>query len=220
MLTESDQPGVDASAGRARFEHTFSEKKIAYPVVLWNPYYKFEYFGDVEGAVLDRGGSVTVRREQALKPGDPYYHHVKGMITIKIPVVLMVDATMPSWLVLFHELGHVKQYYESGGEAGWNKKLGDVAAIEADNLKRHENPICRDLKLPIRAHYKHMSFGFTNLLQMYASDTKKPALIREPNVARLKARNDGLLKQAKANELKQKEGGVLGPKIAGYFVKK
>lgn len=220
MLTESDTSGEQAVRARAKFSGAFDEKKIGYPVVLWNPYYQFNYFGNVEGLEVNPSGALTPRKESAIRSGDPYLQHVGKFSTIKIPAVLMVDSTMPSWVVLYHELGHVKQYYEAGGEAAWKKKLAKVAAIEADNLKRHENPICVDVKLPIRAHYKHMSLGLEGVLQTYGSKTKQPALIREASLDRLKARKNELLRQATENEAQQRKSGVGGPKIHGFFVKR
>jgi len=211
MLTELDQSSPDAQTGRKKFKNMFGEDKIQYPVVLWNPYYKFDYFGDVEGVIINPSGDVSVPQERALKPGDMYLQHVTNFGTTKVPVVLMTEATMPSWLVLFHELGHVVQYYESGGEAGWGQRLTNVDAIEAENLKLHENPICRHVQLPIRAHYKHMSFGFAGLIQTYSSNMKKQALIKEPNAQALAAKKRQLVEEAKKN--------AKTPKAPGFFIK-
>ena len=78
----------------------------------------------------------------------------------------------PPWLTLLHELGHLKQFKDdhvlsgedaqsyvalvrgagiSGSEDGGH----GVAAIEADNLRKHENPAARAAGLPVREHYDH-----------------------------------------------------------------
>lgn len=219
MLTESDQTSVDANNARGKFKNAFKEDKIGYPVVLWNPYYKFEYFGDVDGVKMNPSGDVVKKQYSELKSGDMYLQTVNSFGASQTPVVFMIEAEMPSWIVLFHELGHVKQYYESGGEADWKKKLGNVAAIEADNLKRHEYPICRNVNLPTRGHYKHNIHGFSTLLQKYSGLSIKEALIQAPNAAKLKEKKATLLQKAKQNGIRSRDLKPGDKKIPGFFVK-
>src|SRR3954471_24264091 len=50
MLTDLDHSSPDAERGRTRaFKVFFKDKTIVRPVVLWNPKYDFDYFGDVQG---------------------------------------------------------------------------------------------------------------------------------------------------------------------------
>ena len=58
-------------------------------------------------------------------------------------------------IVLIHEMGHCKQWLE--GKSAYKSKLDrkDISTIEADNLKRHEAPVAKELGLPIRNHYEH-----------------------------------------------------------------
>jgi len=74
---------------------------------------------------------------------------------------------MPAWIVLYHELGHVRQYFDCGGADGWRRRLSDTSAIEAENLTKHENPICVETSRAIRAHYKHSIYGFKGLKRRY-----------------------------------------------------
>ena len=60
--------------------------------------------------------------------------------------------TYPPEITLLHELGHAKQFIE-GGWFGPDGPLKDVAEVEADNLKRHENPVCKDYGLLQRVKY-------------------------------------------------------------------
>src|SRR5262245_45647439 len=49
MLTEGDQSSPDADRGRTKYLQEFRVNSLPRPVVLWNPKYDFEYFGDVQG---------------------------------------------------------------------------------------------------------------------------------------------------------------------------
>ncbi|OGF23492.1 MAG: hypothetical protein A2V63_05570 [Candidatus Eisenbacteria bacterium RBG_19FT_COMBO_70_11] len=70
---------------------------------------------------------------------------------------------VPLDLVLYHELGHAKQFLEDpaafkrmehdADTSGALKRDGYYANIENDNLKRHEWPICDDIQFPRRGSY-------------------------------------------------------------------
>jgi hypothetical protein len=65
----------------------------------------------------------------------------------------------PPEISLIHEIGHMKQYIEDPDQ--FAKKVQGLnvdgnkgtAEIEADNLRRHENPICKELGLLQRVKY-------------------------------------------------------------------
>ncbi|MGA3400411.1 MAG: hypothetical protein ABSC95_14420 [Acetobacteraceae bacterium] len=79
------------------------------------------------------------------------------------------DVVYPSEIVLIHELGHAKQYIEN---PGWFASQGGggavvagsktTAEIEADNLRRHEHPVCKDYGLLQRQNYTDF-LGFNDV---------------------------------------------------------
>lgn len=198
MLTDQDQSGAEAVVARDKYNEHFGTRTIARPTVLWNPFYDFEYFGDVTGVRLTPDGQIYPKLLGELKSGDYYYQYKttgKFARTIKVPVVRCTLSTMPAWIVLYHELGHVKQYFEGGNNAvnTWIEKLKDTASIEADNLDRHENPICKEAQLGIREHYKHMRIGFDAVLSAYTG-AKAPAFRTSPSPMQ-RAIDDATLRQ-------------------------
>lgn len=71
-------------------------------------------------------------------------------------------AVYPPEITLIHEIGHAKQYIEDPArfpsyDREWTLIPGTLPndAIEADNLRRHEHPVCNDYGLPTRTHYSH-----------------------------------------------------------------
>jgi hypothetical protein len=178
MLTEQDQSSADVAGARDVYRQVFSTprnpaSKIIRPVVLWNPDYQFEYFGNVEGAKIEPNGDI-----KPLGPREPggYVYKYKTAFSVTTRVIRLTRAKMASWIVLFHELGHTKQFWEGGAtlaqaEQAWLTRLGKTAAIEADNLAHHENPMCADVRIAPRAHYKHNTFGLNDLLRGYGQET-------------------------------------------------
>ncbi|WP_026397108.1 hypothetical protein [Acetobacter nitrogenifigens] len=82
----------------------------------------------------------------------------------------LVDADYSPEIGLLHELGHAKQFIEDRGYR-LGRKIGQKqpwfplnasslndqqnADVEADNLRRHEHPVCQDLGLVIRNNYQN-----------------------------------------------------------------
>ena len=64
-------------------------------------------------------------------------------------------APLPPEIVLLHEFGHIAQYMGELPTYVTLFKAGDIAAIEADNLKRNEWPVCEDYGLAKRSTYLH-----------------------------------------------------------------
>ena len=72
----------------------------------------------------------------------------------------MSGKVLPLGVSLMHELGHAKQYIEKpswfvGHYEAATKKSNKASQleIENDNVQRHEQPICEELKLPFRTKY-------------------------------------------------------------------
>ena len=61
----------------------------------------------------------------------------------------------PASIVLIHELGHAKQYIEDKTLfcTKTTPARESTDFVEADNLKRHENPVCKDMGLLQRVKY-------------------------------------------------------------------
>lgn len=103
------------------------------PCIIWNP----------GGYFKTKGAEISGYRPT----GAPMYQGKKQ------------DTEYPPEITLIHELGHAKQYIETPGWFGSRGPNGDVAGskevkeIEADNLKRHENPVCKEWGLPQRVNY-------------------------------------------------------------------
>lgn len=69
-----------------------------------------------------------------------------------------VDHTIPALVCLFHELGHAKQFFLN---PYWYKSMltvkdsmGVAYKLEYDNLQKHEDPLLREMGLPIRRRYE------------------------------------------------------------------
>ena len=177
MMVEDDPVSEESTKARTEYVKHTRTKIIARPTVFWCPDYSFSYYGDVSGVAMQSDDTITIKQINSLVPGDYYYKYpnVGRFPPVSVPVVRYTKSEMPAWIVLHHELGHVKQYY-SGTPEGWVRRLLDTADIEADNLATHENPICRSANIAIRANYKHMINGFGLVASAYAMENKKPAL--------------------------------------------
>lgn len=75
----------------------------------------------------------------------------------------------PPEIVLLHEIGHAKQYIENPswfGKKGVDQAIIEgsktVVEIEADNLRRHEHPVCQEYGLKQRQNYTDFE-GFNNI---------------------------------------------------------
>jgi len=184
MMTKDDPDGEEVQKAKAVYERHTGTRLLPRPTVFWCPDYEFEYFGDVDGIRLQTDGSVFPRTLAELRPGDYYYQYKVGSNLIKVPVVRYTKGKMPPWVVLYHELGHVKQYFQAGVnnkkntsqlDDAWRTRLSNTDAIEAENLADHENPICVETGLSERRHYKHMGNGMYRVIEAYAGK-KAPAL--------------------------------------------
>lgn len=220
MLTEQDRSSPEVLVARAEYQRAFNLQApivIARPTVFWCADYRFEYYGDVVGCVSKPNGDMTpIVNVAQLRPGDFYLQYTTTLYgkasVFKVPVVRYTKAFMEPWIVLLHELGHVKQYFEGGADPAswdraWSVRLGDTDGIEADNLSRHENPVCREAGIAIRQHYKHMANGMGGINQAFASPKKAPAL-RVANSPGERVKLDSeLLYAAKYNQLHKKADG-------------
>lgn len=68
------------------------------------------------------------------------------------------DYTIPALVCLYHELGHAKQYYEKkiwyNSAITVRDSMGVPYQIEYDNLHQHEDPLLREMGIPIRKRYE------------------------------------------------------------------
>ncbi len=206
MLTESDQSGPDAERGRLRALEALGRKTIERPVVLWNPSYAFPYYGDVKGVTFNSSGDT---KAEPTKSTEGYYYQYKsGIATLEARVIRVTKSQMPAWIVLYHELGHVKQYFDCGGADGWERRLSDTSSIEAENLTKHENPICVETNRAIRAHYKHSIYGFNDLIQQYSFGKKANAWKESDNRNERAALEKELEREANQSAKDKPETGI------------
>lgn len=95
-----------------------------------------------------------------------YYHHKLNAVLIdqthdsRLHLVQgSKDIVIPSLVCLFHELGHAKQFHENPIWFEATLSVRDENSvpyqIEYDNLHRHEDPLLRELGLPIRQRYEY-----------------------------------------------------------------
>ena len=193
MLTESDRSSPEAIRARQAYTTLTNNTTIDKPVVLWNPSYHFKYYSDVVGVKTLTDGTMSLCKWN----DTPGYVMLKG--NIRITVIQAVLNDMPPEITLFHELGHVKQYYAGGGELAWSGRLSNSASIEAENLSHHENPICRQWPQGVRTHYKHSDKVLQPITSSYLFSPWKKKALRICNGQN--ARNqDDLYLQGKASQ--------------------
>jgi hypothetical protein len=178
-------PGFDPQALEA-IQQVTGSRTIEVPTVVWAPSRPYTVYADAKGVRRDGSGKVLgldlmnppyaepwermrasekrwIKNKPLLTKGGRSYGRI---------VVVVTKYDMPANLVLFHELGHVKQYFTSDyarglmGKSSFVSKMtgrdSDIFAYEADNLRRHEHPMCREMLLPLRAHYKDDLSGWFN----------------------------------------------------------
>jgi hypothetical protein len=87
---------------------------------------------------------------------------IKGYRASGAPILegKKVDTFYGPEITLLHELGHFRQYIEDATRFASRGPTGEIVEgkmavkdIEADNLRRHENPVCKELGLPQRLQY-------------------------------------------------------------------
>jgi len=82
-----------------------------------------------------------------------------------------VDYTIPALVCLYHELGHAKQFHENkiwyNSAVTVRDTMGVAWHIEYDNLYKHEDPLLREMGIPIRQRY-----------EFYVSEVKAEQMVR------------------------------------------
>ena len=137
-FVENRSPSVQISILVAEIEGAFGPFSLEWaftgPCIVWAPGKSF----------TTRGADITGYRPS----GAPI---ISGK---------RVDVVYPSEIVLLHEIGHAKQYIENPGWFGSQGIGGAIVAgskttieIQADNLRRHEVPVCKEYGLPQRQNY-------------------------------------------------------------------
>lgn len=217
MMVETDPVSEETVRARNAYHVHTGTRVLARPTVFWCPTYEFDYYGDVDGVTMQGDGTIMpMSNIDNLPQGAYYYKYQAGARVVSVPVIRYTKASMPAWLVLYHELGHVKQYYQPAALAQhadvaglWNIRLMDTAAIEAENLALHENPICRQISIAERRHYKHMANGMGNVASAYVMK-KAPALRVADDAADRIAQDEALLALATHGP---------NPPATGFFIK-
>lgn len=117
------------------------------PTVFWSPSCVLPIVFDVRGVEYDGTGGLKPKSLNSLRVGE-YYCVTPG--GVRLAVVQGTKHTMPSWLVLLHELGHAKQYYDPGVQGDRNQQWlnrNETAEahllVEEENLTEHERPLSR-----------------------------------------------------------------------------
>lgn len=111
--------------GEGQFLFPGEWEEIKKPTIIWDPNKDFLFYSDVQIC------------------GNDFYAD---------------KCAFPPAIVLAHEMGHAKQWLEDnphGYEALVRSREAGVAAIESDNLARHETPVAKELGKRTRSHYKH-----------------------------------------------------------------
>jgi hypothetical protein len=180
----------DTNPGYSYLRREFNAITLDRPAVLWNPYHADEYVGGILGLMVDLNGQL--KPPSAVTLGDrgvfdSCYVWVPETVTIGVgvprapnrtevlPAVLGYTVKMPPYIVLFHELGHIKQYYEGTAEQWTTKLAAPLREIEKDNLNRHEGPLLTNANLPVRSEYNFRAENVRAYLETIkiADDIKK-----------------------------------------------
>jgi hypothetical protein len=204
-------------------------RDLALPTVLWCPDYRLNYFGDCEGLYWNAGANLVIPPPDNAQqnawpgahyhPGDPpaaypgEYVYRRGGDAKR--VVRLTWYWMPSWLVLYHELGHVKQYYSAPAGtryATWGNRLNNILNdIEAQNLRLHEKWLCRESGIPVRKHYNDDRDGhrdnFANRRQIYGGQWR-PAWVDAYTPQQRAVEEARLAREARRNGINRNPDGV------------
>ncbi len=180
MLVECDNSGPGGA--RTEYATLFGKQTIDRPTVFWNFEYQLPYLGDICGV-----RRMSLSGHELTAATDSSTGHWKERIVqgrrVKSPIIISQRCFMPSWLVLYHELGHVIQYYvptewpskrfahsnltfEQMLDSNWGNRLNNIPEIEQDNLDWHERPLCREAKLPERVYYFAGELYLNNIKQI------------------------------------------------------
>lgn len=225
QLLVNGEISVQAQTAFEKFRGLTGRAQLDRPTVFWNPTYRFDYFGNVRGLGVNGYGEIQARLLRDTAVGELCYRFKTrkvpgpGFTYNEIPVAYATQGAMEPWIVLAHELGHAKQYYTppdldaDGLAQACSARLANTDAIEAENLAQHENPICRQHGIPIRANYKHSGLGMLNALQSYSGPNKAPALLRAQDM------RDATRKLANASIQAKAAPTPLG-EYTGFFFKR
>jgi hypothetical protein len=148
--------------------------RLERPLIFWNPKMDVVMIGDHNGITDDALNVVPVKKENAGK-GMFVRTKLVGKNFITKRVIIYTRTILPAWLVLYHELGHIRQSFEKGGDASFLIYSQDTAAMESDNLARVEHPLCEQARIPKRASYMHleMAIPLSGNLQQAALNAHK-----------------------------------------------
>jgi hypothetical protein len=169
----SDDIGESGQTARAAYEQT-GLRWLERPTIFWNPTFSQKIYSDVTGTV--NVGLTEFRRCRnvgEVRPGQRaivYVRRAAGRLLTKV-VITAHEITLAPWVVLFHELGHTKQYFEKSRlsrmpfhsrqlESLWQTFAWAPNSSEPDNIARHEKPITKTMYGGYRERYYHDAFHF------------------------------------------------------------
>lgn len=170
ITDKGGETGNDASQNYEAGGYTWLER----PTIFWNPTCSVKIYSDVTGVTDDEGVVGYKRDVYPSKIGAKNLIHVdrtKKYGGVKV-VIKADEIVLPPWVVLMHELGHMKQYFElvrklnrpahdETVESAWNAfATAPGRSSEPDNIERHEKPITQVHLRGYRKRYYHDAFHF------------------------------------------------------------
>lgn len=134
------------------------------PVVFWCPDCRYTVYLNIApaNALNWAPASYTVNKDSS------FIMQQVRMVgatpnTITRPLVWATKLCLPPEIVLFHELGHIRQYLtDKAHYVSW-LTTHNIPALEADNLAKHEWPICAEFGYGKRANYHEDQDFLANL---------------------------------------------------------
>ena len=170
-LVDEEQSGVGAFGFNPREKYLDLKRgsgavlaSMPNPVVYWCPDCRYTVYAHIApaGALLWNAGGYTINAFPThVMQKATMFGATRNLITR--PLVWATKLLLSPEVVLFHELGHIRQYLTAKAKyVGW---LGsnNIAALEADNLEKHEWPICQDYHYGRRANYHEDETFLSNL---------------------------------------------------------
>lgn len=171
--------GSDATRNYARSGKRWLER----PTVFWNPTCSVKIYSDVKGTKPKGVTDWTRMQLREIPPGEEtlVYRRVGNKYApfLDEVVILAAEVVLDPWMVLFHELGHMKQYFTLAEqlnlsahapalERAWAAKAFSPASCEPENLDLHENPITKfHCAGQFRERYYHDGFHINNTDRNY-----------------------------------------------------
>lgn len=180
MNSISDDGGVSGNDARRNYE-AIGLIWLERPTIFWNPACSVKIYSDVKGTMPKGATDWTRMTFREIPQGEPtlVYRRVGNKFApfIDEVVILATEVVLDPWMVLFHELGHMKQYFTVANgrpahrddvEVDWGAKAFGSNSCEPENLELHENPITKfHCASQFRERYYHDGFHINNTERAY-----------------------------------------------------